>query len=142
MSSIHSAKPRVGVRNTRQRTAVVELLDELDSFLSAKDIHRRLADHGAGVGLTTVYRTLQSLAEADAVDVLHMDSGETLYRACHSDHHHHHLVCTRCGRTEEIDGGPVEAWARDVATQYGFELTGHDAEVFGVCAGCAQQAEN
>lgn len=138
MPPLHSAKPRVGVRNTRQRTAVVELLDTLDGFLSAKDIHRRLDALHADVGLTTVYRTLQSLAEVDAVDVLHMDSGETLYRACHSDDHHHHLVCTRCGRTEEIDGGPVEAWAQDVATQYDFQLTGHDAEVFGICGSCAK----
>lgn len=137
MSSIHSAKPRVGVRNTRQRTAVVELLDGLDNFLSAKAIHQRLGDMGADVGLTTVYRTLQSLAEAEAVDVLHMDSGETLYRACRNDAHHHHLVCTRCGRTEEIAGGPVEEWAQAVASQYGFTLTGHDVEVFGVCGACA-----
>lgn len=137
MSPLHSAKPRVGVRNTRQRTAVVELLDTLDGFLSAKDIHQRLDAMHADVGLTTVYRTLQSLADVNAVDVLHMDSGETLYRACHSDDHHHHLVCTRCGRTEEIDGGPVEAWAQEVATKYDFQLTGHDAEVFGICGSCA-----
>lgn len=140
MSPIRSAQPRVGVRNTRQRTAVVALLDTLDGFHSAKDIHRRLDDDEAGVGLTTVYRTLQSLAEVGAVDVLHMDSGETLYRACRTDTHHHHLVCTRCGRTEEIDGGPVEAWAQAVAEKFGFELTGHDAEVFGVCAACARES--
>lgn len=133
---VQSSKPKVGVRNTRQRTAVVELLSELDNFTSAKDIHHELENREARVGLTTVYRTLQSLAEIDAVDVLHMASGESLYRACHSDAHHHHLVCTKCGRTEEIDGGPVENWAKEVASKYGFALTGHDAEIFGVCADC------
>lgn len=136
MSFVQSAKPKVGVRNTRQRTAVVSLLDDVDKFLSAKDIQRKLDERQASVGLTTVYRTLQSLADIGAVDVLHMSSGETLYRACHSEAHHHHLVCTECGRTEEIDGGPVETWAQQVAREYDFSLTGHDAEIFGVCPTC------
>lgn len=136
MSSVQSTKPKVGVRNTRQRTAVVGLLNEVDKFLSAKNIQLELEERNVSVGLTTVYRTLQSLAEIGAVDVLHMSSGETLYRACHSEAHHHHLVCSECGRTEEIDGGPVEAWAQQVAKEYGFSLTGHDAEIFGICPAC------
>lgn len=131
MSSVQSAIPKLGARNTRQRTAVIQVLNELDNFASAKTIHHELVHRDSQVGLTTVYRTLQSLSEIDAVDVLHMPSGETLYRSCESHHHHHHLVCTSCGRTEEIDGGPVERWAQEVVANYGFQLTGHDAEVFG-----------
>ena len=115
------------------------MLNDLDNFASAKTIHHELVHRENQVGLTTVYRTLQSLSEINAVDVLHMPSGETLYRSCESHHHHHHLVCTECGRTEEIDGGPVESWARDVVADYGFQLTGHDAEVFGICADCSKK---
>ncbi|WP_156228660.1 Fur family transcriptional regulator [Corynebacterium comes] len=136
MSPLSSAAPKLGARNTRQRTAVINVLSEIDNFASAKEIHRELEDRDMQVGLTTVYRTLQSLAELKAVDVLHMASGETLYRQCVSPHHHHHLVCTQCGRTEEIDGGPVEAWAQAVAKENNFRITGHDAEIYGVCATC------
>ena len=140
--AIHDSIPKLGARNTRQRTAVVEVLRELDKFASAKDIHQALIDGEHKVGLTTVYRTLQSLSDIDAVDSLHMPSGETLYRHCDSADHHHHLVCTECGRTEEIDGGAVEKWASQVSSEFDFELTGHDAEVFGVCADCrARQAQ-
>lgn len=142
MSSLHSAKPKVGVRNTRQRAAVVEVLDELSNFSSAKEIHHQLEERNSHVGLTTVYRTLQSLADMDAVDVLHMASGETLYRACDSRAHHHHLVCTKCGKTKEINGGPVESWARKVAKDNGFEMVGHEAEVFGICPDCQKLAED
>ena len=124
---------------TRQRAAVVETLRGMDKFVSAKTIHEQLLDDGDSVGLTTVYRTLQSLAEVNAVDVLHSPDGETLYRDCLSGHHHHHLVCTECGRSEEIEGGPVEKWAELIAARYGYELSGHDAEVYGVCRRC--QAE-
>ncbi|APT92118.1 sugar ABC transporter substrate-binding protein [Corynebacterium phocae] len=128
--------PKLGARNTRQRTAVIKVLRDFDNFASAKDIYNALQVKEAKVGLTTVYRTLQSLSEIDAVDALHMPSGETLYRHCDSLHHHHHLVCIRCGRTEEVDGGPIEEWAKSISEQHGFELTGHDAEIFGVCGSC------
>lgn len=136
MSPLPSATPKLGARNTRQRAAVITVLSEIDTFASAKEIHRELEDRELKVGLTTVYRTLQSLADIAAVDVLHMSSGETLYRQCVSESHHHHLVCTNCGRTEEIDGGPVETWARSVAREFDFEVTGHDAEIYGLCAEC------
>ncbi|WP_288831406.1 Fur family transcriptional regulator [uncultured Corynebacterium sp.] len=129
-------QPKLGVRNTRQREAVVKVLQDVDKFISAKFIHDELGARGEKVGRTTVYRTLQSLNEVGAVDVLHNAEGETLYRHCLTDAHHHHLVCTVCGRSEEIEGGPVEKWAQVVAQRYGYELVGHDAEVYGVCRAC------
>ena len=127
---------KIGARNTRQRAAVVDILQDIDRFASAQSIHRELTDRGQKVGLTTVYRTLQTLTEVGAVDALNSETGETLYRHCLTDRHHHHLVCTNCGRSEEIDGGPVEEWAKETAEKYGFQLSGHDAEVFGVCRTC------
>ncbi|SES29528.1 Fur family transcriptional regulator [Corynebacterium cystitidis] len=133
--------PKLGARNTRQRTAVVNCLRDIDRFASAKAIHRELENRDEKVGLTTVYRTLQSLAEIDAVDVLQMASGEALYRHCLTDDHHHHLVCGVCGTTVEIEGGPVEKWAEDTAATHGFTLTGHDAEIFGTCPDCQNKKE-
>ncbi len=92
-----------GLRSTKQRTAVSNLLDQLDDFRSAQELHEELRRRGEGIGLTTVYRTLQSLADAGQVDVLRTDSGEAIYRRC-SAHHHHHLVCRHCGRTVEVEG--------------------------------------
>ena len=91
------------VRATRQRAAVSALLDRLDDFRSAQDIHEELRRSGDGIGLTTVYRTLQTLADSGEVDVLRTASGEAVYRRCASAHHHHHLVCRRCGATVEIE---------------------------------------
>lgn len=131
---------RIGQRNTRQRRAVVEIMSENPHFRTAADIHRMLTERGEKVGLTTVYRTLQSLAELDVVDMLHNSSGEAYYRLC-GDHHHHHLVCTNCGETVEVTGGPVEQWARDLAQEHGFSMTGHSAEVFGLCGNCQHKAD-
>ncbi len=114
-------------------------MKEIDRFASAREIYGELTERGEKVGLTTVYRTLQSLSAIEAVDVLQNAEGEALYRHCLTETHHHHLVCTICGRGEEIEGGPIEQWAQMVAHRYGYELIGHDAEIYGVCRSC--QAE-
>lgn len=129
-------KPVVGVRSTRQRSAISALLDEIEEFRSAQDLHDELRRRGEGIGLTTVYRTLQSLAEAGTVDVLRTDSGESVYRRCSSGHHHH-LVCRACGFTVEVDGPAVERWSHEVAEDNGFVDVSHTVEIFGTCRECA-----
>jgi len=122
-------------RPTRQRRAVSAALAEIDDFRSAQDIHEVLRSRGDRVGLSTVYRTLQALADGGQVDVLRIDDGEARYRRC-SVGHHHHLVCRRCGRTVEVAGPAVERWAGRVAAEHGFRDISHTLEVFGTCADC------
>jgi len=125
-----------GRRSTKQRAAVAKLLEQLDDFRSAQDLHEELRTRGEGIGLTTVYRTLQSLADAGEIDVLRIDTGEAVYRRC-SRHHHHHLVCRVCGHTVEVEGPAVEKWAEKVAAENGFTQVSHTVEVFGTCADCS-----
>ena len=92
-----TAGPPVRGRSTKQRAAVSAALNEVDEFRSAQELHDMLKHRGDSVGLTTVYRTLQSLADAGEVDALRTSEGETVYRRCSSGDHHHHLVCRVCG---------------------------------------------
>lgn len=131
--------PVPGLRSTRQRAAVVELLADIDDFRSAQELHDELRKRGDGIGLTTVYRTLQSLSEAGEIDVLRTDTGEAIYRRC-STHHHHHLVCRHCGRTVEVEGPAVERWAEKVASAHGFSEVRHTVEIVGTCAECATRS--
>ena len=124
-----------GQRATRQRAAIAELLDELTDFRSAQEIHEELRRRGEGIGLTTVYRALQALADAGEIDVLRAGTGEASYRRC-SEHHHHHLVCRTCGKTVEVEGPAVEHWADRVADQHGFAEVSHTVEILGICAAC------
>lgn len=138
MSTIEtrSRAPLPGRRATKQRAAVVDLLSEVDDFRSAQELHDELRKRGEGIGLTTVYRTLQSLSEAGEIDVLRTDSGEALYRQC-SAHHHHHLVCRHCGYTVEVEGPAVERWAERIALGNGFSDISHTVEITGTCSTCA-----
>jgi Fur family transcriptional regulator, ferric uptake regulator len=127
------------VRSTRQRAAISALLENIEDFRSAQELHDELRKRGEGIGLTTVYRTLQQMAATGAVDTLRTDTGESVYRRC-SEHHHHHLVCRACGSTVEIQGGHVEAWAAEVAREHGFSDVSHTIEIFGICSKCVASA--
>lgn len=124
-------------RSTRQRAAIAALLERVEEFRSAQELHDELRRQGENIGLTTVYRTLQAMSAANQVDTLRTDTGESLYRRC-SEHHHHHLVCRDCGTTVEVEGPAVEAWAAEVAAQHGFSDVSHTIEIFGACPNCRQ----
>lgn len=98
---------------------MLALLDETGDFRTPLQLPAALRDRGAKVGLTTVYRTLQLLADADEVDTMRLPTGEQLYRRWGRTHHHH-LVCRHCNTTIEVDGLAVERWADKLAEQHGF----------------------
>lgn len=126
-------------RLTRQRGAVQGVVGELDGFHSVQDIHARLRSAGEPIGLATVYRAVAALAEDGVLDALRTDRGETLYRRC-STEHHHHLVCRDCGRAVEVAGPAVERWADQVAAEHGFADVRHMLEIVGTCTACARRA--
>ena len=120
---------------TKQRIAVLRTLEEDDSFRSAQQVHQTLLDAGETVGLATVYRNLQSLEEAGRVDTVRAADGELLFRLG-EEPGHHHLVCEKCGRTEEIDLKGVEELLVSTAAKKGYSLTTHELELFGTCSNC------
>ncbi|WP_232676987.1 Fur family transcriptional regulator [Nocardioides sp. R-C-SC26] len=128
-----------GVRPTRQRRAILGAVESVDDFRTAQDLHGLLRDRGERVGLATVYRTLQLMADAGDVDALRTEGGEVAYRRC-SGSHHHHLVCRRCGATVEIEGPAVERWTEAVASEHGFREVSHTLELFGTCRICDEAA--
>ena len=126
-------------RMTKQRQAVLDELTRVSDFRSAQQIFEDLHSQGQRVGLSTVYRSLQGLAEDGRVDTLRSSEGEVLYRSCVSEHHHHHLVCRTCGFTEEIEQSQIESWVSAVAADHGFSDVEHSLELFGLCASCREK---
>lgn len=133
---VSTSRAKAGVRSTPQRAAIIALLDDVDGFRSAQELHDELRRRGETIGLTTVYRTLQTLASADLVDTVRTDSGESVYRRCAAPEHHHHLVCRGCGAAVELSGSEVEAWAAEVAARFGYSDVSHTIELFGTCSDC------
>ncbi|MDR1355576.1 MAG: transcriptional repressor [Propionibacteriaceae bacterium] len=119
-------------RSSRGRQLVGNALQQCREFVTAQQLHAMLDQQ---LGLATVYRNLQALVAAGKADTVRTDSGEVAYRHC-STEHHHHLICRDCGTANEITAESVESWAAATAAQYGYQLIGHTAEVYGVCPQC------
>jgi Fur family ferric uptake transcriptional regulator len=128
------------MRNTKQAAAVEQVLRAADGFRTAQQVFDEVRSGGDGIGLTTVYRHLNLLADNGSADVVHRADGESQYRLCGEpvdaqgrDEHHHHVVCRVCGRSVEVSGPEVEAWAERVAREAGYTEVSHTLEVFGLC---------
>jgi Fur family ferric uptake transcriptional regulator len=121
-------------RRTEQRAAILDALRASDRAVTAQELHGELD----GVGLATVYRNLQRLAESGDADTLRRDNGEVAFLICGGGHHHH-LTCRVCGRVEEVRDCRLEDWAREVAAGHGFSQVEHQAELVGLCAGCSRK---
>jgi len=123
-------------RATKQRAAVMTALDSATEFRSAQEIHLALRARDERIGLTTVYRTLQTLAATGDIDAMRRDDGEVGYRRCSTDHHHH-LTCRSCHTTVELSAPQVESWARAVSASHGFADVNHVVELVGLCPECS-----
>jgi Fur family ferric uptake transcriptional regulator len=120
-------------RKTEQRRAIFDALSRSDQALTAQELHVHLSD----VGLATVYRNLNRLAEEGEIDAIRRPNGETAFRACGSGHHHH-LICRECGKIVELHDCSISEWSSKIAGQHGFEKVEHQVELVGVCSGCAK----
>jgi Fur family ferric uptake transcriptional regulator len=128
------ALDRAGYRRTVPRSALVRLIADQSGHFSAADLEADARAIHLGVGRATVFRTLEALAEAGAVERIDLPSGEHAYVACEPTHHHH-VVCTRCGATHEIDDVGLRAIVR-AAERSGFRIERHRLELFGLCQAC------
>lgn len=126
-----------GLRSTKQRAAIIDALRRAKGFKSPQNLHQQMLRGGKRVALATVYRNLQSMAEGGEVDVLQTDVGETVFRLCEGEGHHHHIVCRECGLSVEIEAEEIETWASSIARDHGFKEVTHTAEIFGLCQSCA-----
>lgn len=122
-------------RSTWQKVAVREELGQRSGFVSAQQLHAEMVAAGQKLGLTTVYRALTDMVESGEADALTGSDGETRYRICGSEHHHH-LICTSCGKTVEFELPGFEAATKQLALGEGFHEVSHSIELFGICADC------
>lgn len=123
-------------RHTKQKDAVLQQLRRCVDFVSAQELHKQLSEQGERIGLATVYRRLNALAEDGSADTVRLND-QQMFRICDDNRHHHHLICEQCGKTIEIEP-PDEQWLKRIAQEHDFEINSHTVEVFGVCRDCRE----
>lgn len=143
MASPHGAAPvaerlrAAGERVTPRRLSVAAALAGAARQQTADELWRRLRRSDPGIGRATIFRTLETLVGAGVARRLELENHVYGYVACEPEHHHH-LVCTACGRVEEIGEGYVRPVAGQVAADTGFVIDDARLDFYGRCAGCAR----
>jgi len=125
-------------RNTQQRREVISALARVQGFVSAQELHALILRNGGRIALATVYTQLKKLTDSGEVDVVMTERGESLFRRCVVDAHHHHLACRRCGEIVEVDTPELERWSREIAERFGYRDVHHVLELNGLCSKCQE----
>ena len=125
-----------GLKSTRQRDLIAEIVLESEGHIGVEDIFRRARRRDAKVGFSTVYRTMKLLKECGLVSERHFGDGMARYEPLREGEHHDHLICTSCGTIVEFEDRQIEARQDAVAARHGYSIQSHKHEIYGTCAGC------
>ncbi|BDC51276.1 transcriptional repressor [Bryobacterales bacterium F-183] len=127
-----------GVRLTRQREILLELIDKSGKHLDAETLFELAQKQDPKLNRVTVYRTLKMLKESglvDELDLMHM-GGDQHYYETRLKQEHAHVICLRCGKVEEFFGEPLQKLRRQVEQHFGFQIMLARTEIGGYCAHC------
>ena len=127
-----------GHRNGSARRAVIELLGRQHCCLTAQEIFDQLRGEGSCVGIASVYRTLDTLADLRLVKRIDAGDGIARYEPLRPDgDHHHHLVCRDCGKVEAFTDAGLERVIRRVSSALRYDVDEHEVVLSGACADCS-----
>ena len=127
-------------RATAPRRALAQLVSEREGHFTAADLLADAETRKIKIGRATVFRTLDLLAEQGALERLDLPNGEHAYVACAPKDHHHHVVCSRCGASAEVDDNGLKAVVRQIGAQSGYRVEKHRLELYGLCPKCRREA--
>jgi Fur family transcriptional regulator, ferric uptake regulator len=131
---------RSGYRMTAARSAVAELIASRDGAFETADLVEDSRRRNLGVARATIFRTVELLVALGAVERLDLPSGAHSYVQCESTRHHHHLVCTRCQRSVDLEDIGMTAIVEEAERRTGYQVARHRVELWGLCPSCQKVA--
>jgi Fur family transcriptional regulator, ferric uptake regulator len=127
-----------GVRLTRQRRILLDLIDHSGQHLDAESLYQLAKEKDPKLNRVTVYRSLKLFKEGGLVDELDLmhHSGDQHYYETRLKEEHAHVICLRCGKIEEYFGEPLQEMRKQVESHFGFEVVLTRTEIGGYCSHC------
>ena len=130
---------RVGLKHTAQRDAILGTFLETRDHLSTEELHHLVKRRDAGIGFTTVYRTLKLLAECGLASEVAFQDGVTRYEHQYNRRSHHHMVCTECGSSVEFFSPEIEKIEKEIGRKHHYVTTRHTFQIYGTCDQCQKK---
>lgn len=125
-----------GLRDTPQRWLVLDEFLKKEQHTTAEELYDIVKQRDRTFGQATVYRVLKLLCEAGLAREVDFGDGVMRYEHLYGHAHHDHLVCQGCGKTVEVVDTVIEELQQRLSAQYGFQLTGHEMYLYGLCEKC------
>jgi Fur family ferric uptake transcriptional regulator len=132
---IVEALDQAGYRLTGPRRAVADLISNHDGHFTAAELEAIARDQHRGISRATLFRALDLLTELHLLERIDLPTGEHAYVTCAAAHHHH-VVCSRCGRTSEVEDRGLADAVAEIARRSGYRIDTHRLELFGLCRHC------
>lgn len=132
---------RSGLKNTRTRAALIEVLEQSERPLSAEEVFLGLKRKKRAANLSTVYRALEAMAEKELVSKLSITGEDRSLYELNRLLHRHYLVCLRCKKILAISYCPLGDYEKKLSESTGFEISGHKLDVYGYCPDCIKTGE-
>ncbi len=137
LNNLKSTLAASNYKLTAQRKLILQILIEnKGEHLSAEEVYNIVKNEDPGIGLATVYRTLELFSELDIIQQLTFDDTCRRYELDTGDDHHHHLVCSNCGRVIEFNDQILEEFEQDLQQKHNFKVTDHKIKFYGYCEDC------
>ncbi|MBB4825734.1 Fur family zinc uptake transcriptional regulator [Sporosarcina luteola] len=123
-------------KRTKNRETLLEYFSEHDKYLSAMEVRNFMAQDNPGISYDTIYRNLTTFSELGILEETELNGERHFRMQCDAKNHHHHFICTECGKTRSISHCPMETITGELS---GYEVEGHKFEIYGKCPICISQ---
>jgi Fur family ferric uptake transcriptional regulator len=127
---------RKRLKRTEQRETILQVFLKSKRHLTVEELHELVKRKDPGIGLTTIYRTMKLFCECNLARANHFDESRVRYEQQYKTAHHDHMICLTCGETIEFVNSQIEKLQEKVAEQFGFKMTDHRMEIYGLCQKC------
>ncbi len=136
LEKLSEHKARFGLKSSNKRSFIIDYFLKADRHFTVEELYDEIKQKKPEISYSTVYRALKLLAECKLAGQCTFGDSASRYEPIHQYEHHDHLICRRCGRIIEFENDKIERLQKDVARRYGFHVSAHKLELYGMCRKC------
>jgi Fur family transcriptional regulator, ferric uptake regulator len=129
----------LGLKVTQPRLLILKTLHSGRAHVTAQEVYEKITKVDPSIGFATVYRLLKKLTESGYATELRVGGMPARYELS-PQNHHDHITCTKCGKICEFENFAIEELQGQIAKKFGFKLTGHVMELYGICTDCQRKS--